>query len=60
MKPQLAGKGAGGAGGSGTAGGHKSAGHRRENSLHHKNKARNAKLRKELRNLDDEIQVTYI
>jgi len=55
VKPQLS---KAGGSGSGSTGGHRSAGHhRRENSLHHKNKARNAKLRKELRNLDDEIQV---
>ena len=58
VKPQLT---KAGGSGSGSTGGHRSAGHhRRENSLHHKNKARNAKLRKELRNLDDEIQVMCV
>lgn len=58
VKPQLT---KAGGSGSGSTGGHRNAGHhRRENSLHHKNKARNAKLRKELRNLDDEIQVTRV
>ena len=58
VKPQLT---KSGGSGSGATSGHRSAGHhRRENSLHHKNKARNAKLRKELRNLDDEIQVMCV
>jgi len=44
----------------GSGGGKKSAGsqqNRETNSLHHKSKQRNTKLRKELRNLDDQIQV---
>lgn len=37
--------------------GGKSSQQNRENSLHHKSKTRNMKLRKELRHLDDQIQV---
>jgi hypothetical protein len=65
VKPQLPGGkygGGGGGGGSGGGGGggrqNKSgANQNRETSLHYKSKTRNAKLRKELRNLDDQIQV---
>jgi hypothetical protein len=68
VKPQLPGGkyGAGGGGGSSGGGGGGGGGRQnksganqnRETSLHYKSKTRNAKLRKELRNLDDQIQVT--
>ena len=55
VKPQLPGKYGGGGGSGGKQ--NKGASQNRESSLHHKSKTRNAKLRKELRNLDDQIQV---
>jgi hypothetical protein len=67
VKPQLpggkygAGGGGGSSGGGGGGGGRQNksgANQNRETSLHYKSKTRNAKLRKELRNLDDQIQVT--
>jgi hypothetical protein len=66
VKPQLpggkyGGGGGGGGGGSGAGRQNKSgANQNRETSLHYKSKTRNAKLRKELRNLDDQIQVTSL